>query len=699
MMAALALAASATMASERVLVAWRDAAIPAPAVLLARDITQLSHPAWQVLTFGSEAEALRALTMIRASGLARAASLDRRSGLQREQFIPNDPIYAPSAPWSGQWYLKNQVNGGPDLNVAPAWLRGLIGQSVMVGAVDDGFEFNHPDLVTNYSSINSRDFGQSDGNPFPVSTLDNHGTAVIGLFAGRGGNSIGITGTAPSAPWAGLRCDFDTSPISHFVDATLYRSSGATTTIKIKNHSYGYFDPFVEASALALAMEDSAAAGTMHVRSAGNYRGGAGEDANKHAERNTSAAITVGAIGSNGLFAPYSNFGANLFVCAPSTGGGLEVLTTDRTTEANGYNGGSDSYPDANYTSVFGGTSAAAPLVAGVLALGKQANPALDTRLAKHALARTSRRVDLTQPSWTQNAAGFWFNPNYGFGLVDADAFTLEVNRWARVTPSVVLASGNQSFNAAIPDNLPAGVDRTFTISGAGVCEEVLVSLEVTHAYRGDLEGFLISPSGTTTRLFASTPADTGANFTWTFSANAFWGEPASGIWTVRLVDTSSLDTGTWVSGQVQVRTGRVERDLVGHVDLLDYSGTVAGTPVTLEVGSQTFNVNLDASGNFTLPVAVSGETLIRAKASHWLAKAVTQDLDSPSEILTFSLINGDIDGDNEVGPGDFGALSVAFLSVDGDPNWNPEADLDGDGEVGPGDFSILSNNFLLAGD
>jgi len=164
-------------------------------------------------------------------------------------------------------------------------------------------------------------------------------------------------------------------------------------------------------------------------------------------------------------------------------------------------------------------------------------------------------------------------------------------------------------------------------------------------------------------------------------------------------VDTSALDAGTWVSGQVQVRTGRVERDLVGHVDLLDYSGAVAGTPITLEVGSQTFAVNLDSSGNFTLPVGVSGETLIRAKASHWLAKAVTQDLDAPSETLTFSLINGDIDGDNEVGPGDFGALSVAFLSVDGDPNWNPEADLDGDGEVGPGDFSILSNNFLLAGD
>ena len=59
-----------------------------------------------------------------------------------------------------------------------------------------------------------------------------------------------------------------------------------------------------------------------------------------------------------------------------------------------------------------------------------------------------------------------------------------------------------------------------------------------------------------------------------------------------------------------------------------------------------------------------------------------------------------DIDGKTtEVGPGDFGALSAAFGSVDGDSNWDPMADLDGDGEVGPSDFGILSANFGMSGD
>lgn len=57
--------------------------------------------------------------------------------------------------------------------------------------------------------------------------------------------------------------------------------------------------------------------------------------------------------------------------------------------------------------------------------------------------------------------------------------------------------------------------------------------------------------------------------------------------------------------------------------------------------------------------------------------------------------LTGDIDGDGEVGPGDFAALAAAFLSAPGDPNWNEAADLDCDGEVGPGDFDILSRNFL----
>jgi hypothetical protein len=66
---------------------------------------------------------------------------------------------------------------------------------------------------------------------------------------------------------------------------------------------------------------------------------------------------------------------------------------------------------------------------------------------------------------------------------------------------------------------------------------------------------------------------------------------------------------------------------------------------------------------------------------------------------VSVSLINGDVDGDNEVTLFDFGALVAAFGSVPGDANWNADADLDGDQEVTLFDFGILVRHFGEIGD
>ena len=123
--------------------------------------------------------------------------------------------------------------------------------------------------------------------------------------------------------------------------------------------------------------------------------------------------------------------------------------------------------------------------------------------------------------------------------------------------------------------------------------------------------------------------------------------------------------------------------------ELLDGSSTVvsSGTLTPSEAG--TYSLSTDA------PV---GTYTMRVKGQTHLAQAVSVTV-AESSTANFSLINGDCDGDNEVGPGDFGQLSSAFGSVDGDSNWDANADLDRDGEVGPSDFGILSANFGLSGD
>lgn len=91
---------------------------------------------------------------------------------------------------------------------------------------------------------------------------------------------------------------------------------------------------------------------------------------------------------------------------------------------------------------------------------------------------------------------------------------------------------------------------------------------------------------------------------------------------------------------------------------------------------------------------------ILSYKGSTFLRKNTVVDF-TGGDVLGLSIfcMNGDVDGDNEVGPGDFGQLSAAFGTAVGDTGYDAFADLDCDGEVGPSDFGLLSSNFGNAGD
>ena len=485
---------------------------------------------------------------------------------QMDAFTPNDPLFNNPAPpdnFGGQWHLGNNLNTLPNVNVAGAWNNDITGAGVMIGIVDSGIEPGHEDIATNFSAANTFDFVNNTALQNLV-VGDNHGMSVAGVAAARGGNGIGVTGAAPFAGVSSQKVfqGNGAATSAGFVNATLFNSTGATPSIDVKNHSYGISVPYISTPAEVAALATSASAGTIHTGSAGNGRGTIGQDANKRHFNTSVNQIAVAALGSDGLFASYSNFGANVFVTASSsTSGGFGITTTDRT-GALGYNSGAGGdYLNANYTAGFGGTSSAAPLVAGVMALGKQVRPDMDIRLAKHALANTSVIVnagDATTTSdggWRTNSGGNTFNQNYGFGLVDASAF---VNFVAanNVTPLVVASSGTINVAAAIPDNNLTGISRTAFNGTAGFMEEALVTINATHTYRGDLEGILTSPSGYTSRLFFREFGDGGDNLNWTYTTNAFWGEQALGTWSLQMRDVFAGDIGTWNSFAIDWRMG-----------------------------------------------------------------------------------------------------------------------------------------------
>jgi len=502
------------------------------------------------------------------------AFLNRRLVTAPRAFEPNDPYFqsdtpegGPNGGWPGQFYLANSAVEGLDVNVKPLWDEDLTGNGVLIGIVDDGLDVAHPDLSPNHSAADSIDVASRSLDPSPRLAADNHGTFVAGSAVARGGNGIGITGAAPLAKFAGIRVPLNANTFTDELDvaAIEHRSIGAGARIKIKNHSYGNKTPFIESDPSLAALDRSTAAGTIHVYAAGNDRGKMNQDTNKDPSMTHPGVIVVAALNSAGKFTSYSSFGANVTTTAL---GGDDAplfghLSTDRRTVGLGYSAeAAHFFPDGqgNYAANLQGTSFTAPVVTGLLAVAKQARPGLNARWTKHLLARTSIKIDPNDNSpfgrWTENAAGFNFNPNYGFGLIDAAEFVAAARASSGVTPLVTQTVGPVTVRATVPDNNV--ITRTFSVSRTTPLEEVQVSLDIAHRRRGQLEAYLVSPSGTRSRLFLRSTSDLDQDVQWTFLSNAFWGENPAGTWRLEVRDTVAGVVGTWNSFRVVLRMGNL---------------------------------------------------------------------------------------------------------------------------------------------
>ena len=112
---------------------------------------------------------------------------------------------------------------------------------------------------------------------------------------------------------------------------------------------------------------------------------------------------------------------------------------------------------DDVYIDDFSGTSAATPIVSGVVALVRSANPALTWRDVKLILAESARKNDPDNTGWEDGARKkygaatdlYHFNHEYGFGVVDAKAAVDLAAGWTTL-PTFV----NQEVDSATTLNL-----------------------------------------------------------------------------------------------------------------------------------------------------------------------------------------------------------------------------------------------------
>ena len=65
-------------------------------------------------------------------------------------------------------YLQvNKEAPSIDLNVTGVWQFGVTGRHITVAIVDDGLEWDHPDLEANYNPAGSIDLNDNDNDPMP----------------------------------------------------------------------------------------------------------------------------------------------------------------------------------------------------------------------------------------------------------------------------------------------------------------------------------------------------------------------------------------------------------------------------------------------------------------------------------------------------------------------------------------------------
>lgn len=129
---------------------------------------------------------------------------------------------------------------------------------------------------------------------------------------------------------------------------------------------------------------------------------------------------------------------------------------------------------------------------------------------------------------------------------------------WANVGPARShTASSTRRW--AIPDNSAAGMSDTVTISNSGITaiEFVDIAFSSDHAYTGDLQITLTSPSGAESQLSQTHTCTSGcgktSRWSWTFGSARHLGEAADGAWRLTVADGSPRDTGAVLSWGVTV--------------------------------------------------------------------------------------------------------------------------------------------------
>jgi thermitase len=307
----------------------------------------------------------------------------------------DDPFYLDGSLWG--------MGDGFGSNAAQSWNAGFTGSdTVYVGVIDEGLQFNHPDLAANIwtnpdevpdNGIDDDGDGYVDdvhgwnavgnnGNIFDPAS-DDHGTHVSGTIGGVGANGSGVAGVnwkvkIISGKFLGPNGGSTTDAIEAIDYMTALKTVKGLNIVALNNSwGGGGFD-----QALLDAIGRAAKANILFIAAAGNGNQigmaiNTDKSVNYPSCYNTSNAagydsvIAVTAIAKDGSKAAWANYGATTVdLGAPGVG----ILST---------------IPNGTYGQM-DGTSMATPHVTGAVALYASAHPEATPVQIKDALLKSA---------------------------------------------------------------------------------------------------------------------------------------------------------------------------------------------------------------------------------------------------------------------------------------------------------------------
>ncbi len=314
---------------------------------------------------------------------------------------------------SRQWHLQTA-------KVTDAWNITTGSSDIKVAILDDGVDTGHPEfagkIVVQYDYVT----GTADATP--KNTGDNHGTACAGVAVAKGEKASG------ASPNCSLIAVVTPNFLGSVEEGEMFKwvSDQGADIISCSwgpQDGTGAVDPLPD-----------------NVRAAINYcvttgRNGLGipifwaagngdESVSNDGYAANPDVIAVAASTSRETRSWYSDFGPEVFLCAPSNGdssqGELGIFTVDRRGN-DGYNpdtrtGTSHPADDLDYTDSFGGTSSATPLAAGIAGLMLSINPNLRVADVRSILKDTTDRIDTAGGNYDTAGHSIY----YGYGRINA---------------------------------------------------------------------------------------------------------------------------------------------------------------------------------------------------------------------------------------------------------------------------------------